>query len=300
MRAIWLAVMMGVLTVGGLPRPVAAQNTPAAVAADLATARRLFTEGRYAEGLAILRPAAEAGDPVAQNIVGVAYDDGLGYAADPVAARYWLTRAAEAGDARAQLNLGQLLRDGRSGIAVDMVAARHWIQSASDLGYGPASSALGRMVERGIGGPVDLSEALRLYRIGQAAGDPWASEYLAHLYLNGTGVPQDEALARRYFSEAAAGGVAQAQSNYGYMLETGAGGPVDLAQAEALYRQAMTGGYARAGYNLAWLLDGQATDRASSEEVAAACDWALSRADPEERVEWFDDCATLRKRGHRR
>ena len=48
--------------------------------ADVAAGRDLFLAGNYAEALVILRPAAEAGMARAQNILGLAYQDGKGVA----------------------------------------------------------------------------------------------------------------------------------------------------------------------------------------------------------------------------
>ncbi len=292
MRALFIALMLSgaPLMAGPVLAQQAVQDT-----ATLEAARRAFVAGRHAEALAVLRPAAEAGDPLAQNVVGAAYDDGAGYAVDPIEAERWYRRSAEAGFSRAQMNLAQILRDGRPGIAPDPVESRRWMQASADQGYAPAMAGLGRMYERGIGGPTDLAEALRLYERGRAGGSDWAVEYLAHLYLNGSGVVQDEARARALFLEAANLGLAQSLGNYGYMLEMGTGGPQDLEGAQTAYRGAMEQGYARAGYNLAWVVSGAAVDRAGFAEAAQHCDWALERASPANRTEWAPHCATMRK-----
>jgi hypothetical protein len=52
--------------------------------------------------------AAEAGDKVAQNNLGVLYRDGLGVEKNPSDALSWFQKSAEQGYAKAQLNLGQL------------------------------------------------------------------------------------------------------------------------------------------------------------------------------------------------
>lgn len=60
--------------------------------------------------LKILRPLAEAGHARAQNLLGVAYRDGLGLSApDPEAAQEWFRKAALQGERKAQSNLGHLL-----------------------------------------------------------------------------------------------------------------------------------------------------------------------------------------------
>lgn len=289
----------GVSAAGAQGGPFNAGGVPPPMNAQTAAARQLFIDGRYGEALAVLRPRAEAGDAVAQNLVGVAYDHGLGYARDPVAAAHWLRRAAEQGDARAQQNLGQLLRDGRPGVPDDQAEARRWLQAASDQGYGPAHAALGRMLQFGLGGAADLPGAVALYRQGEAAGDPWSLEYLALLYLDGNGVEQDPAQARRLFAAAGQGGVAAALGNLGLMTERGMGGPADPAAAEALYRQGVAGGDANSAYNLAGLLFDRAGDAPDTRrEAAAQCDWALARADADQRDLWLPACQTIRKYAH--
>ena len=62
--------------------------------------------------------AAEAGDAGAQYNLGICYTNGTGVAADARAAVKWYTRAAEAGDAGAQRNLGVCYADG-TGVARD-------------------------------------------------------------------------------------------------------------------------------------------------------------------------------------
>ena len=48
----------------------------AAVAGPVDDARLAYIAGNYSVALQVLIPAAEAGDPNAQNIVGAAYEDG--------------------------------------------------------------------------------------------------------------------------------------------------------------------------------------------------------------------------------
>jgi FOG: TPR repeat, SEL1 subfamily len=304
MRAV-LGLMASVFL--GLVGPGVARGDPATLNASqpappmspaIAAARGDFVAGRYVEALAILRPAAEAGDPVAQNVVGVAYDDGLGLCAGPcggaglVPAGGSSRRCAGADEPgpdaarRPPRYRGRCIR----GAALDAIGLGPWL-CAGQFGAG----ADGRTWLRRAGGHCAGDRA---YTIGQRAADPWAMEYLGHLSLTGTGVPRDHARARELFGEAAEAGLAQSQNNLGYLLEMGMGGPADPVRAEALYRQAMEAGYARAGYNLAWLLNDAANDAVRAQEVAEYCDWAMARADVEEHEEWFPHCARLRKWVH--
>lgn len=59
--------------------------------------------------LPLMLPLAEAGDPKAQNIVGLCYRDAVGVSSDKEKALHWFRRAAQQGEAKAQSNLGHLL-----------------------------------------------------------------------------------------------------------------------------------------------------------------------------------------------
>lgn len=291
-----LLILVAALAVGA---PALAQVTPDQPAPptveQIAQARQALLDGRYAEALAISIPGAQAGNAAAQNLLGVAYDDGLGISTDPLAALMWYTRAAEQGNGPAQMNLAQIFRDGRPGIAINPTEARRWMQAASEGGYGPAHAGLGYLLQHGIGGPVDVDQARVLYERGHATSDPWASEYLAHLYLTGIGVERDEARARELFAEASDHNIVQATGNLAYMMEMGMGGPQDLVQAESLYQQAIASGNALAAYNLAWMYSDQATTSAEYANAAQTCQHALELGTEEERSDWAIHCMDLSK-----
>jgi hypothetical protein len=84
------------------------------------------------------------------------------------ALKVWMG-AAEAGDVKAENNVGEIFERGL-GTAPDYSAAAIWYQKAADKGYGPALFNLGTLYERGLGVPEDRLKALNLYR--QAWGIP--------------------------------------------------------------------------------------------------------------------------------
>lgn len=92
----------------------------------------LFDRSDYGSALQVLRPKAQAGDPVAQTYLGEIYEKGLGLPAP------------------------------------DHAAAVSWYRQAAEQGYAPAQTALGSLYERGLGVPADKTKALDLYR--RAAG----------------------------------------------------------------------------------------------------------------------------------
>jgi TPR repeat protein len=66
---------------------------------------------------------------------------------NPTNAAQWYRRAAQAGDAAAQNNLGALLRDGL-GVPQDFAQAADWFKRAADQGYAKAMLNLGALYEQ--------------------------------------------------------------------------------------------------------------------------------------------------------
>jgi len=89
--------------------------------------------------------AAEAGHAGAMNDLGQMLEDGFGWSKDEVVAAYWYRRAARHGVAPAQHSLAMMLRDGR-GVERGLVAAERWLRSAASLGHGAAGAELAGMI----------------------------------------------------------------------------------------------------------------------------------------------------------
>lgn len=85
------------------------------------------------------------------------------------ALRIWMA-AAQAGDAEAQTNLGEIYERGGNGIDADFESASMWYRQAADQGYSRALFNLGTLYEQGRGVPRDTLTALNLYR--EASGIP--------------------------------------------------------------------------------------------------------------------------------
>lgn len=76
--------------------------------ADLQAGLDAYYDGDYAAALQQLRPAAEAGDIIAQYFLGEMYLHGRGVARDFEKAAHWYERAGEYGHPQAQAALGSL------------------------------------------------------------------------------------------------------------------------------------------------------------------------------------------------
>lgn len=86
-------------------------------------------------------------------------------------------RAARAGDAPAQNNIGELYETGR-GVAPDPSQASDWYRQAAAAGFAPAQFNLGRLYTAGTGVPKDLAEARRLLEQAERGGVASARQLL--------------------------------------------------------------------------------------------------------------------------
>lgn len=127
---------------------------------------------------------------------------GYGMTADPARAAYWYRRAAEAGDPRAQYNLGLMLKLGL-GVSRDYDQALVWLRRAAERGSGEACFVLGNMARLGQGMPLDLKVATDWYRRAAERGHPASQHALANMYGNGVGGGIDLVSAYKWWQIAA-------------------------------------------------------------------------------------------------
>jgi TPR repeat protein len=64
-----------------------------------------YNRGDYVPAIRLFRPLAEAGNPKAQNQIGLMYRKGEGTARSPARAFMWFSLAAKRGDAKAKAGL---------------------------------------------------------------------------------------------------------------------------------------------------------------------------------------------------
>ena len=131
-----------------------------------------YQQKDYATAVKRFRSAAISGDDVAQDFVGMMYDEGKGVEQDYKEAARWYLLAAKQGNVFAQSKLGLMYNNGR-GVAQD------------------------------------YKEAVRWYRLAAQQGDPIAQNNLSAMYLNGQGVSQDYVRAHMWSNIVAVSGVKQ-------------------------------------------------------------------------------------------
>lgn len=129
--------------------------------------------------------AGQQGHVPAQRTLGTLYLTGAdGVDPDATRAVQWLTAAADAGDVLAMNNLGVAYGSGTV-LPQDDAQAFEWLLTASDEGLAQASFVLGRMYEAGRGTPADLGKAVTTYRLAAAQGSQRAMARLGALTLAG-------------------------------------------------------------------------------------------------------------------
>lgn len=241
----------------------------------------------YVEAEKWCRIAAEAGNPSAQNRMGVFYELGQGgLEQDYPEAFKWYTIATENGSAIAMANLGNMYLNGRA-VEKDYSIARQWIEKAVNLGDAYACSRMGRIYEYGYGIDPDYVEAFNWYMKGAEKGDSNSQHAIAYLLRNGKGCEKDLAASAEWYRKAIENGqendwyslgavlydleqyeeavrcfekaylskYSGAATFLGYCYENGRGVGTDLYKAKKLYEEDAEAGYADGYYYLGKLCE---------------------------------------------
>jgi TPR repeat protein len=242
-------------------------------------AKRQFDTENYAAAFSTFQRLAAAGNAEAMGYVGIMRMTGQGTAPNDSAGVDWLSRAVEAGDARAMYVLGLAYEHGKEGVdqnetdAVRMYRAAHareyteaanklgeiyrmgigveqsydsaliWYRTAADAGSADGMINVGLIYELGLEVPADSAAAREWYRRAADRGSGAAMIHLGWIYENGLGVPRDEVKAREWYRKAADAGSADGMNNLGVLYARGSGGvPQDLARAASWFSQADSAG----------------------------------------------------------
>ena len=206
------------------------------------------------EELASVLKAANAGDAKAQVEIANRYFYALnGVGKDYSQAVAWYRKAADQGSAVGQSGFGFLYETGH-GVPRDYAQALFWYRKAADQGSAVGQNNLGTLYQTGHGLPQDYAQALFWFRKAADQGSAVGQNNLGTLYQTGRGLPQDSAQALFWFRKAADQGDAFADINLGIMYENGQGVTKDLAQARMWYRKAADQGNEDAKRRLAALV----------------------------------------------
>ncbi|PVG02851.1 HCP-like protein [Serendipita vermifera] len=131
--------------------------------------------------------AAQLGFVASQYKLGFAYEYGLlGCPIDPKRSIAWYTKAAEKGDAEAELALSGWYLTGSEGVLPQSDAEAYlWARRAANKGLSKAEFAVGYYAEQGIGVKQDIEFAKRWYMRAAAQGNKRAMARLTELKRQG-------------------------------------------------------------------------------------------------------------------
>ncbi|WBO24075.1 SPOR domain-containing protein [Sphingomonas abietis] len=150
--------------------------TAPAMAATVKDGVDAWQRGDYSGAVAIWRPQADAGDADAAFNLAQAYKLGRGVSADLGQAKMWYGKSAQAGHIQGAANYGLLLfQDG------DRRSAMPWITKAADAGDPRAQYVLGTALFNGDLATKDWPKAYALMTRAAAAGLPQATTSLSQM-----------------------------------------------------------------------------------------------------------------------
>lgn len=237
------------------PLTLGAQGTvDLALSPALADARQAWLNGRPDGIWDTVRSEAEAGHPLAQNMLGAGLsekDSSQGLAYDPEAALLWYQRAADQGFARAHFNMALFWQNDHPGFGIDHAKARSLAEQAIALDYPQAYNLIGDQYANGHGVPEDKAEALRWYRKGADLGTFNGLREVGYAYYHGHGVIEDVDLSRLYLDRAISAGDKKSIPDLAWLYEGNDGVEQDLLKSWLLYRLGVERGVAEAAYELA-------------------------------------------------
>ena len=181
------------------------------------------------------------------------YLAGHGEAQDSKRAAFWYEKAAAAGDALAQYQIGYLYEAG-IGVPRDPVRAFHWFQLAAAGGLPGAKVNLGAAYLWGYGVEKNEQAAFALFHEAAQKGNGLAACFLGDVYRFGIGVVQNDAEAERWFAKGAKLHNPQALYDLGTLFFVGTNHDHNPSTAATLLRESAEAGYIPAMQQLGILL----------------------------------------------
>ena len=128
--------------------------------ADIEEARDAMEANQFDKAMQMLRPAANAGNADAEELIGIMYAMGLGVTQDDRRAFEWYLRSAMKGHAGAQSGVGWYYEVGRGLPSIDLVRAYMWY-TLSAIGGDPDALLSQEEVIKKMN-PQQINEALEL------------------------------------------------------------------------------------------------------------------------------------------
>lgn len=129
-----------------------------------------------------------------------------------------LRRCAEAGDAKAQLDLANRISSSAK-TKKSLGEAYEWYRRSAEAGNVDAAFNVAACLQYGDGVKADIQEAIRWYRRAAEHDKTYAPFALGEIHLGWRGLERDDALAERYFLEALDNGHPDAQAALDLLCE---------------------------------------------------------------------------------
>ncbi|MBV1706055.1 MAG: sel1 repeat family protein [Hyphomicrobiales bacterium] len=186
-----------------------------------------YQRGLYqtAVNLALARLKTNPGDGAAMALIGRVYAEGYAFGPHPRQSAGWYRLAAEKGNTGGEFAWGMDLING-FGTPKNIDAGKAWLTKAADAGNADAQYNLGILTlshGKGTIKPATFLAAATLFRKAAEGGNADAALSLGLLYQAGRGVPQDDASAAKWFLAAAKGDNAPGMVEYGLAEFKGSG-----------------------------------------------------------------------------
>lgn len=246
---------------------------------DYDRANSAYESGDYATALKLISPWADAGDPNAQNFLGVLYNYGHGVQENDVEAVSWFQKSAEQGFAKGQTSLAVMHLYGGVGVPHNAEEGLYWLKRAAAQGFPQAEYMLGLHQSQTAETTGDRIEAGRLINSAADQGyvpaiaQPGPSEglqnrpmkmgalldaaekgsaeamyYLGNIHFYGNGVPRNVRTAVQWYEKAITAGSDQAAIRLGQMYISGQGVKTDFEKGATIIKRAAESGSRLAQY----------------------------------------------------
>ena len=208
-------------TIVAAPAAAPPPPPPAAGCAKVAAA------SNWGSAVAPCTKEAEAGNVVAQRILGQMYDKGNGVTENPAEAVAWYRKAATS-DAEARYLLSNALERGRGAPRNDAESVV-LLREAAAGAYLPAQQKLAYRLENGSGTKKDEAEAAVWYRRAAERGDMTSELKLGEFLAKGRGIDKNESEALEWYRKAGDAGSGEGAWQASQMYFKGRGTAKDEA-----------------------------------------------------------------------
>lgn len=198
---------------------------------------------------------AENNDPVAQNLVGVVFENGyLNQNKDIKKSIYWYEKAIKNNNGVAENNMGSLYAHG-NGVKQDYEKAYSYYKGAMSKNVPEAINSIGFMYFNGFYFEKDLKKACEYYEKSANFDYGLGAANTANCYFEGWGGVKDKHKYFDYSLKAAEKDYAPSQFNVAVMYKKGEVIDKSIDKSVYWYKKAIENSEPRAAYNLASLYE---------------------------------------------